>query len=431
VLAGAVDMFCVIVDGYSTGAGLAREFGKSGFSCIHVQSQFCVPKVYSHTYNPSDYFAHYVYGGSAEALAEKLRKYMPSFVIPGAECGIGLADQLSEILNVVGNGVVLSSCRRNKYLMLETVKSKNLTVIPSCCVSTEEEAIAWAVKQAPLPLIVKPLNSAGGEGVRMCQTVDDISQAYLDIMSTKINMLGFENQSILLQHYIEGEEYVVNTVSYAGEHKLCELWKYTRYQRPGGRQIYDTASVVDYHMEEHEEVVNYAMKIIAALGIKYGPAHVEIIKNERGCFLIEMGARLMGANLPFSLLSKCVSTSQALTTVEAYVAPDVFKQKLLLSYEVLQPLTAIFMVSNCSGQIESIEYQDKIHACESFFDMNLAVHVGDKLSKTIDYQTSPGMIYLSHKDPRIVEADKRYIRELEKTMFTLTSENLAQDMVEL
>ncbi len=416
---GAANLFCVIVDGYSTGAGLAAEFSKQGFSCIHVHSQPTIPKVYAHTYKSSDYCASYVYEGPINALATKLSAYRPRFVIPGAECGIELADSLAETLGVFSNGTTLSACRRDKHLMSVIIKSEGMNNIPSFCASTLDGALTWASARNGKKLVVKPLNSAGGEGVKICQSLQDVETACLDIFSTKINMLGFKNNKVLLQHYIEGEEYVINTVSYGGQHKLCELWQYTRLQRTSGEQIYDTATIVDYDPLVHKEVVDYAMDVITALGVKYGPAHVEIIKNNKGCFLVELGARLMGANLPFPLLAQCISTPQALMTVTAYADPEKFKQQCKLVYQVKQPLLALFMMSNHAGVVTSIHHLEKIQSCKSFFDMKLAVKLGGMLSTTADYKTSPGMIYLSHPDKSVIFSDMQYIRTLEKNMFTV------------
>ena len=84
-----------------------------------------------------------------------------------------------------------------------------------------------------------------------------------------------------VQHYINGKEYVVNTVSYVGQHKLCELWQYTRYQREGGRQIYDTAEIIDYEQKIHKELLEYSIGVLNALGIQYGPAHVEVLVSPK------------------------------------------------------------------------------------------------------------------------------------------------------
>lgn len=296
----------IIVDGYSTGAGLVKGFERHGIQCIHIQSQPTIPQVYLHTFEPNNYYKNFVYPGDLVTFSKKLEYYQPEFIIPGAECGIELADKLSEALGLsTTNGSQLSECRRNKYLMWQQAKEAGLQVIPSFKAYTLYDLLKWASQQQNWPLVVKPLTSAGGEGVKVCNSFVDCEQAYQEIVTNKTNMLGFNNEAVLIQHYISGDEYVVNTVSHAGNHKLCELWSYSRYERPHGKQIYNTAKAINYDEGEHKEIVQYAITSIEALGINYGPAHVEIIKNKNGCYLIELGARLMGANLnPMALLGK-------------------------------------------------------------------------------------------------------------------------------
>ena len=94
--------FGVVVDGYSTGAGLAEAFSKQKIACLHVQSRPTIPKIYAHTYKPHHYHDHYVFTGDVASLADALKEYQPEFVIPGAECGIELADHLCEAIGVPG-----------------------------------------------------------------------------------------------------------------------------------------------------------------------------------------------------------------------------------------------------------------------------------------------------------------------------------------
>lgn len=417
-----VKRYGIIVDGYSTGAGLAKEFAKYDIQCLHIQSKKNIPHVYKHTFDSLDYEKNFIYDDSIESIQQALAEYSFEFVIAGAECGIELADQLANALNLPCNDIQLSSHRRNKHLMMERVDNYGLQSIPTFHSTELKEILNWANKQTHWPLIVKPVNSAGGEGVRICNFLEDIKEACLAITDQAINMLGFKNNGVLIQHFITGKEYVVNTVSYDGHHKVCEIWEYTRYIRSNGRQIYDTALIIDYDATKHRNILEYAMNVLNALGVKYGPAHVEILVNEAGCYLVELGARLMGANLPFALLAKCINTAQAIMAVFSYAEPRKFLDKIDLPYKILQPLLALFMVTDKKGTIKKITHLDEIKKCPSFFAMKLAVTVGQKIYPTIDYQTSPGMIYLSHSDYVQIQLDRTYIRDLEKSMFELESE---------
>src|SRR5713101_7052613 len=94
----------VIVDAYSSGALLAREFQKRGVTCVHVQSQPDLPAIFVPSFLPSEFHANVVHKGSVEQTADFLRGYEPLFVIPGCELGVLTADALAEQLGLVGNG---------------------------------------------------------------------------------------------------------------------------------------------------------------------------------------------------------------------------------------------------------------------------------------------------------------------------------------
>lgn len=64
-------------------------------------------------------------------------------VIPGAETGVELADQLSYRLNLRTNGISGSLARRNKYYMGEKVRSAGVRAVKQQMVTTLEELTAF------------------------------------------------------------------------------------------------------------------------------------------------------------------------------------------------------------------------------------------------------------------------------------------------
>ena len=52
------------------------------------------------------------------------------------------------------------------------------------------------------------------------------------------NILGLDNYAVLCQEYLEGDEWVVDTVSRAGEHKVVALWKYDKRDYHGSPVVY-------------------------------------------------------------------------------------------------------------------------------------------------------------------------------------------------
>ena len=57
------------------------------------------------------------------------------------------------------------------------------------------------------------------ESTLVFRSLEEVQRAYGSIMG-KINGLGLENQYVLVQEFLDGTEYVVDTVSLNGIHKV-------------------------------------------------------------------------------------------------------------------------------------------------------------------------------------------------------------------
>ena len=92
--------------------------------------------------------------------------------------------------------------------------------------------------------VVKPVDGAASEGVHICSSPAEVRSAFAELQGST-NVLGLENTQVLLQEYLKGEEFVVDTVSRSGVHKCVAIWKYDKRMyiglriqipRPGKRQ---------------------------------------------------------------------------------------------------------------------------------------------------------------------------------------------------
>ena len=69
---------------------------------------------------------------------------------------------------------------------------------------------------------------------------------------------------------ILGDEYIVNTVSHKGVHRVTTIWKYYKKQTNDGNYIYDYMDSVNELDISNAEMVEYAYKVADAIGIEYG-----------------------------------------------------------------------------------------------------------------------------------------------------------------
>lgn len=415
----------VVVDGYSSGAGFAKELIRMGWRCVHVQSDFDIPRVYKYTFFPKDYEKNICFPQSPERNLALIQSLQPNFIIPGAESGVELADRLSAFLKLpMMNDPTLILARRHKFHMHQRLKDIGLAHIDQYCSNDIQNLIIWAQKKNTWPLVVKPVNSAGGEGISYCHTINEVRYAAEEILARPYNMLGYENKEVLIQEFLDGEELVVNTVNLHGKPYLCELWHYEKYMPNKNKSVYSTMRIIEYIPYQHDVVLEYAYAVMAALGIHNGPAHCEIKLTRRGPVLVECAARVMGANLPFRLLNACVSKPQAIMNLLAYTHQALFLKRMKGSIQKKKKFIVVFLIAKQMGKVRAYsQAYDSIKKLDSFFSIKPAVIPGDILYKTVDYETCPGIVYLCHQDRQQLEADFTQLRSIEeKGLFLLTKE---------
>merc|ERR1711972_759172 len=88
--------------------------------------------------------------------------------------------------------------------------------------------------------VVKPCSGAGSDGVTICNSHQEVRAAFLKLDGTR-NVLGLTTYEVLIQEYLVGDEYVIDTVSRDGEHKCVAIWKYDK-------RTFNNSPVVYYGM---------------------------------------------------------------------------------------------------------------------------------------------------------------------------------------
>ena len=71
------------------------------------------------------------------------------------------------------------------------------------------------------------VEGAGSDGVTICRSASEVRTAFGKLEGTK-NILGLQNYAVLCQEFLAGIEWVVDTVSRQGEHKVVALWRYDK-----------------------------------------------------------------------------------------------------------------------------------------------------------------------------------------------------------
>jgi biotin carboxylase len=335
-------------------------------------------------------------------------------VLPGAETGVLLADQLAGRLGTRCNPLELSLARRNKYIMGETVRAAGVRAVK------QQRALAWEDVEAfladfkpdPFILVVKPIQSAGSDDVFKCASVAEVRAAF-DKINGKINGLGIVNEGALVQEFLDGPEYVIDSVSRDGVHKVTAVWLYDKRSTNDANFVYFGTYLCDVGARERA-LIAYSDQVLDALGIVNGPGHMEVKWCSDGPCLVEVGSRCHGGEGTWvPVTHECIGYSQVDVTLDAYLRPADF-DALPAAPSPTKVGCEIDLVARQDGVIAAMPGVDAIRALPSFRKMELAVQPGMRVARSIDCFTRPGSVLLAHADRAVLEKDVAVIRALEE-----------------
>ena len=96
-----------------------------------------------------------------------------------------------------------------------------------------------------MPLIIKPVESCGSDGVKLCKTMGE-AEAHFNLLMTGQRKLGAQGAAVLCQEFLQGKEYVVDCVTRDGVHKTTFVWVYDKREANGGGFVYFGARASPY-----------------------------------------------------------------------------------------------------------------------------------------------------------------------------------------
>lgn len=406
----------VLVDAYGTGNYLPPAFDRLGIDVVHVQSS-PEPIARMQPWDQAAYLGWLVYDpdGSTERV---IKECEPRFVIPGQEPGVLLADQLSEAVGVRTNGTTFSEARRDKFKMIETIAAAGLRTATQLVTDDAEQAVAWADSSGYWPCVAKPLSSASTDGVFVCRDADALRAAFPAILGST-TVFNAVNTEVLVQSYLRGTEYIVDTVSVDGHVHVCGVWQYEKRLLSNGKPIYNRDILAPPTDPAAVTLIDYTRELLHALRIHNGPAHSEVIITPDGPAVVEVGARLDGDMHPV-FHDVCLGTNMADLTALAYVHPERFLAEYGDTvYRQRQPAVVYNTPTTLSGRVVAINEAlvRQIRERPSVVDITVKRKPGDVIVPTHDLLTSPLRVFLTAPDQSTVDDDYRFVESVRESVY--------------
>jgi biotin carboxylase len=198
------------------------------------------------------------------------------------------AAMLREHLQVPGMGRTTAGRFRDKLSMRMRARTLGIPVPEFSATFTDADVNVWAERVAP-PWVLKPRSSAAAIGIKKIASHDELWSA--------LNGAGDQRSNTVLEHFVPGDVYHVDSIVWRGDVAFAAAFKYGRPPMEIAHQggIFITRRLPD-DSEEGRAVLDMNRRLQAGLGLRRGVSHSEFIRRGRNEYVfLETSARVGGA----------------------------------------------------------------------------------------------------------------------------------------
>ena len=405
------DRYALIVAPFSTGARYPAAFAAHDVQSIAITLPDAeLPAIYHGRLDPAPYrwvITHHDLPTTLTAL----RDLSIVAVAAGTEIGVVPAALIAAALGLPGPHPDKAPALRNKAAMTAAWAAAGIDVPLTLETDSARAALRWIRHHRLHRVVVKPLDSAGSDGLRICDNAADLTDAFTTLHRIA-NVLGGPNERLLVQEFLQGPQYVINTVttttSTAGrpEHIVTERW--ADHRTPG--RLYDRLDLLHPGTRLYDDLTAYAGPLLDALGMCAGPAHTEVVLTHRGLRPIEIGARPEGA-YPVDAMRQATGSDHVADAATALITGTLRRPPSPTDHP--PHVAKVSLISPTPATLHPDTLNALLHL-PTVLGHHGTLTPGRHVEKTIDLPSSPGRLLLAG-DPRQITADYHTIRHLEAT----------------
>lgn len=248
------------------------------------------------------------------------------------------------------NPEAIATCR-NKWKQAAELQRQSIA-IPETRLATSVRDVENILAQATLPVVVKPVSGSGSSGVRLCDSAAAAVEAFASAKDVLLDQVDLASPDILIQQYVEGKEYSAEIIAHDGT--LHCLGILAKHKGPAPCFV-EVGHDFPAPLPEPslQELTSFAAGAVSALGLKFGPAHVEFVITESGPVIIEVNPRLAGGMIPV-MLSHALGTSILDMVIRLYAGEGFTPPRASARAGAIR-----FQLAHKSGKLKRLDFSRK------------------------------------------------------------------------
>jgi biotin carboxylase len=211
-------------------------------------------------------------------------------IVPLDDFDVETAAMLREHLRIPGMGDSTARYFRDKLAMRTKARDEGLAV-PEFIHILNYDKLRDFLNRVPPPWVLKPRSLAGSMGIKKIASAEEIWAA--------LELLGDQQSYYLLEQYVPGDIYHVDTIVYERDLLFAIA---SRYGRPPMEVSQEgdifTTRTLPRGSDEERPLLALNEKVLQAFGLVRGVSHSEFIAGRDGrLYFLETSARVGGAHI--------------------------------------------------------------------------------------------------------------------------------------
>ena len=276
---------------------------------------------------------------------------------------------VAQKLGLVSNSEESIELTQSKFAQRQALEKAGIPVPKYFLVETADDL---AKVQCRFPVIVKPVDSGGSQGICKVEKVQDLAEAYHYAISYS------RTSKAIIEEYIDGREFSVEFISHQGKHYFLQITDKVTSGAPRFVEM-QHHQPADIPASVWDRIKTMVEDALTALKIENSASHTEIKWNSNDeLFIIETGARMGGD----------------------YISSDLVR--LSTGYDFVEGAIKLAV-----GKFEEPVFPKPMHSGVYFYS-KLAPEVGDIIKK---HEKWPEIVEWEYSDEPLMEvksnADRR------------------------
>ncbi|WP_455360077.1 ATP-grasp domain-containing protein [Streptomyces sp. SYSU K21746] len=328
----------------------------------------------------------------AETVHAAVEKSRPTGIFGFTESHVLGAAMAQDRFGLPGPSLQAAVISRNKALQRGRFRAHGVGQPEYLLTNDLSDAADWA--GARLPVVVKPLSSAGSDGVELVADAAAFESAALRRASER---------PLLVEKAIEGPEYSWEALVRDGEVWFANVTAKTTTGAPNFVELEHRAAA-PLSAQDAERVAELGRSVLSAIGMRTGIVHLEFRLTSSGPAVMEVAVRTPG-----DYIMELCSLAYGIDWFEMVVRLAVGAELPPPPEGPVRHAASLFVVSD-PGQVIALDGLDTVRSHPAVVDAAFKVAVGDTVGRTSSSLQRTAYAVLAADSPEELEEAIEFTR---------------------